>query len=381
MICIFSFSNPITELEPESSLPEPEPEPYTINVTPLSITPLLAALLCFALHQIALIIFPRMKLMDFPERYGLTRARLPYPTGILAPLSFLIVFLILSNGRPSMQELGLMASIVILGVTCFIDDRRPLSPIVRLPLHVIVALLIFVTGTRIYTITNPLSSAVDGFFKLDSLILHAPLFGALPVLAGIFTVVWLLLTVNALNWFDGIPGQVSLLSSIGFLTIGMLSMSERVNQPALALLSFTLAGIAFACLLFDFPPPKVVMGDSGAMFFGLMLGTLTIYAGGKVATAFLVLGVPLIDSMFVIVRRVLQGKSPLKGSNAGEHLHHRLLEKGWSQRQVILLTAAIGLLFGASALFLSSFQKFIAAILLVVVMLVLSRYSAPDHKK
>ncbi len=245
-------------------------------------------------------------------------------------------------------------------------------------LQILIALMLFATGSRIYTLTNPLAGMLpDAYLKLDTWVIHTPFFGGLPVWSGVFTVLWLMLTINALNWFDGIPGQVTTLSTIGFLTIGLLSLSARVDQPELALLSFILAAIAFASFLFDVPPPKVVLGDSGSMFFGLMLGALTIFAGGKVATAFLVLGVPLIDSFFVIARRIISGKSPLQGSQSGEHLHHRLLAKGWTPKQVIFLTASIGLLFGGTALFLSSFQKLIAAIGLFLVMLALSLYSAP----
>jgi len=343
-------------------------------VSPLILTPLLAGLLCVCLHLLALRMFPRMGLLDFPERYGLIRARLPYPTGILGVLTFLIVYALMNYGVWTMQHAGLVIGVLLLGISCFTDDRRQLSPGTRLLFQVLIALLIFATGTRIYTLTNPLG---DSFLKLDTWIVGVPYFGTLPIWSGVFTVVWLMLTINALNWFDGIPGQVSILSVIGFLTIGLLSLSSRVNQPELALLAFILAGIAIACFLFDVPPPRVVLGDSGSMFFGLMLGTLTIFAGGKVATAFLVLGVPLIDSFFVIMRRILQGKSPMKGSQSGEHLHHRLLAKGWSPRQVIALTASIGLLFGSTALFLSSFQKLIAALCLFLLMLGLSWYSAP----
>ncbi len=349
---------------------------YTSSVSPLLTTPLLAAILCALLHLLALRMFPRMGLLDFPERYGLIRPRLPYPTGILAVITFLIVYSVMNNGIWSMQSVGLVIGIGLLGITSFIDDRSQLSPSIRLLCQVIIALLIFATGTRIYTLTNPIG---DSFLKLDTWIVTLMPFGNLPVWSGVFTLVWLMLTINALNWFDGIPGQVSILSVIGFLTIGLLSVSSRVDQPELALIAFILAGIALACFLFDVPPPKVVLGDSGSMFFGLMLGTLTIFAGGKVATAFLVLGVPLIDCFFVILRRILSGKSPMKGSQSGEHLHHRLLAKGWSPRQVIALTASIGLLFGSTALFLSSFQKLIAAILLFLVMLVLSWYSAPKN--
>lgn len=275
-----------------------------------------------------------------------------------------------------MQTVGLALGIVLLAILCFIDDRTPLPSSLRLTVQTAIALLVFLTGTRIFTVTNPLEM-LTGFpyLKLDSWIIPSEFFSNPPVLSGFFTLIWLGLTLNALNWFDGIPGQVSAIAVIGFLTIGFLSTSSRVDQPELAMLSFTLAGIAAAGLLFDFPPARVLMGDTGAMFFGLMLGVLTIYAGGKVATAFLVLGVPLIDSSFVVVRRLWKGKSPFHGNAKDEHLHHRLLAKGWSERQVILLTALLGSLFGITALFLDTLQKFIAAIVLFCVMLGLSFYS------
>jgi UDP-GlcNAc:undecaprenyl-phosphate GlcNAc-1-phosphate transferase len=351
-------------------------------VSPLILTPLLAGILCLLLHVLALRFFPKWGLLDFPERYHLTRKRLPYPTGILAVLSFVAVYGIINMHTMALQSLGLMIGVVALGISCFVDDRHPLSPKVRLLLQILIALILFATGSRLYTLTNPLAGMLpDAYLKLDTWVMHVPYFGGLPFWSGLFTILWILLTINALNWFDGIPGQVSTLSIIGFLTIGCLSLSDRVNQPELAMLAFILAAIAIACFLFDFPPPTVVLGDSGSMFFGLMLGALTIFAGGKVATAFLVLGVPLIDCLFVVIRRMANGTSPFKGSQSGEHLHHRLLAKGWTPRQVIFLTASIGLLFGGTALFLSSFQKLVAAIGLFLIMLLLSWYSAPRSKK
>ncbi len=341
----------------------------------LILIPLAAACVCVLLHLAALRLFPAFNLLDFPERYGLTRQRLPYPTGILASIVFLAFYAWLEPH--TLQFAGVLLGVTILAISCVIDDRRPLSPWVRLGVQVSVGLLVFATGTRIYSLTNPLDAIGLGtVIPLDRLVVPVAGLGTLPVISGIFTIFWLGLTINALNWFDGIPGQVSTVSTIGFIIIGLLSLSERVNQPELALLSFVLAGISAACLLFDAPPPRVVMGDSGAMFFGLMLGILTIYAGGKVATAFLVLGVPLIDSMLVAIRRMLKGSSPLRGSNRGEHLHHRLLECGWSAPSVVLLTAAIGTIFGSCALFLSTGGKFGAAGILGLLMILLVRYTS-----
>lgn len=337
--------------------------------------PLLAFAITAILHLCALRDFPRLGLLDFPERYGYTRGRIPYPTGIIAVLVFVGCFA--SIAPWTAQTAGILLSVILLAFVSFRDDRNPLPWWVRLLIQVAIAFLVFATGTRIYTLTNPLEGFL-GFgdvFKLDTIDIPTALFGPLPLLSGIFTIVWLFITMNALNWFDGIPGQVSVLSTLGFFTIGALSLSDRVNQPELAVIAFLLAGISGACLIFDFPPNKVLMGDTGAMFFGFMLGVLTIYAGGKVATAFLVLGVPLIDFGIVILRRMLKRTPLSKGNTQNEHLHHRLRSKGWNDRQIIFLTSCIGTAFGMTALFLSTNGKMIAALLLFGLMIGLSFYT------
>lgn len=336
----------------------------------LLLVPAAAFALTALLHLAALRLFPKAGLLDFPERYGLSRKRLPYPAGILGVL----VFLLLSPALLpwNFQTVGLLFAVVLLAATCFTDDRRQLPFSVRLCIQAAAAAAIFLTGTRIFSITNPLEAWTGiAVIPLDRMTIAWPLFSDPSVIGLCFTVFWLMLTMNALNWLDGIPGQVSVLSAIGFIVIGCLALSGRVDQPALALLSFTVAGIAFASFLFDFKP-LVIPGDTGAMFYGLLLGTLTIYAGGKLATAFLVLGVPLIDLGLVILRRFARGRSPFRGSMRGEHLHHRLLEAGMSKRGIVALTAVIGITFGVTALFLSTTQKFIAALAMILLLIVLS---------
>jgi UDP-GlcNAc:undecaprenyl-phosphate GlcNAc-1-phosphate transferase len=205
-----------------------------------------------------------------------------------------------------------------------------------------------------------------------------PFFGPLPIFSGMFTIAWLLLTINALNWFDGIPGQVSMLSTIGFAMLGLLALL-RNGQPEVAMIAFTLASIALASCCFDFPPGRVLMGDSGSMFFGLMLGLLGVYQGGKVATAFLAIGIPLLDALFVIIRRLRNGTSPFRGGK--DHLHHMLLARGWSARSVVLLTATISTLFGGTALFLNTAQKGVAGMLLLIIVIALSAYALRTEGK
>ncbi len=350
---------------------------YHARVTdsPLVSLPLLAFALTAMLHLLAMRLFPRWGLLDFPERYGLTRGRLPYPTGIIGLGVFLLMFVFIQPF--SVQAGGVIAAVVLLGATSFIDDRAPLPPLARLLVQASAALLVFATGdctgSRVCSVTNPLEGIIGGpIIELN---------GALPILSLLITVFWLMLTTNALNWFDGIPGQVSALSTIGFLTIGVLALSARVDQPLLALLAFAVAGISLAGFLFELPPPLAIPGDTGAMLFGFLLGVLTIFAGGKVATAFLVLGVPIIDLLFVMIRRIRNGRSPLHGSMAGEHLHHRLLAKGWNPLSIIGLTAAIGTGFGVTALFLDTREKFLAGLMLLLLMLLLSLYADRPAKQ
>ncbi|MDA1208482.1 MAG: MraY family glycosyltransferase [bacterium] len=333
--------------------------------------PITAFIFCVLLHMLALREFPKLQLTDFPKRYGLSRSPIPYPTGILGALTFVILYAIIAPW--TLQTAGVLLGILILLFTSFRDDRAPIASWIRLGVQAGVAFIIFATGSRIYTLTNPMD--VSSFIKLDTIDIYTNILGPLPLLSGIFTILWLMVTINALNWFDGIPGQVNMLSTIGFLTIGCLAISARVDQPELALLAFILSAIACASLIFDYPPNKVLSGDTGAMFFGLMLGVLTIYSGGKVATAFLVLGVPLIDLFLVILHRISKGKSPLASNTTDEHLHHRLRSKGWNDRQIISLTGLLGVTFGISALFLTTEEKLIAAGILFTIMVALSIYT------
>jgi UDP-N-acetylmuramyl pentapeptide phosphotransferase/UDP-N-acetylglucosamine-1-phosphate transferase len=150
---------PITELGNTATL---------YRVTPfLIIVPLAAFAISVALHALALRFFPSFGLMDFPERYGLTRKRLPYPTGILCVATFL-VFLPVVRSIAS-QEIGLMVGLVLLGIVSFIDDRHPLPSWMRLGLQVLVCLVVFATGSRIYTITNPFDVFGIDVIKLDAL--------------------------------------------------------------------------------------------------------------------------------------------------------------------------------------------------------------------
>ncbi len=313
--------------------------------------------------------FPRLGLLDFPERYGLQRRRLPYPAGVV-PLIVFLGWYGFFGAETGMREIGVIIAVLFLGIVSFVDDRTHLPSFLRLGVQIAIAIIVFVAGSRIYTLTSPLG----GIIKLD---MTDVMIGGLtlPLWSGVFTVAWLLFTTNALNWFDGIQGQVNVISFLGFLMLGLLALF-RNGETGTADIAFVLAAVALAGCFFDFPPAKVLMGDSGSMFFGFMLGLLGIYSGGKVATVFLALGLPLLDALFVILRRLRRGQSPFRGGK--DHLHHLLMKKGWSEKKIIALTVCIGTVFGVSALFLSTPEKGIAILVLIALVGGLQYYATTD---
>ena len=155
-----------------------------------------------------------------------------------------------------------------------------------------------------------------------------------------------------------------------------LSISEKVNQPETAVLALILAMIALAFWLFDFYPPKIIIGDSGSMFFGLILAVLAIFSGGKIATSLLILGFPILDALYVAVHRIYNKRAPWKGGEWDKerkavHLHHRLLDFGLTEKQVLAAIYALAGSFAISALFMGTKGKFWAIIALFFISFIL----------
>lgn len=336
--------------------------PYALPAISAFILTLLAIL-------IALKVFPKLRLLDRPKLYGLKRKPIPYPGGILLYLVFMALALIFFE--PTFKLLGLLLAGGILVIVCFIDDRIGLSPWSRVLVQILVALIIIFAGIGISAISNPFGGSIqlDKFLVTLQIGSYSQTFMVLSVL---FTVIWIGMIVNTMNWLDGIPGLVSGISFIGGLTLFFLSISDFVNQPEIATLSIIVAMMALAFWLFDFFPPRILLGDSGAMFFGLLLAVIAIFSGGKVATAFLVLGFPVLDALYVIARRILMLRVPWKGgewdsNRKAVHLHHRLLEFGLNEKKVLAVIYFFAALFGVIALLTNSKGKFWAIIAIAAI--------------
>jgi UDP-GlcNAc:undecaprenyl-phosphate GlcNAc-1-phosphate transferase len=150
-----------------------------------------------------------------------------------------------------------------------------------------------------------------------------------------FTIFWIMGMINSINWIDGLDGLSTGVSIIAAVTLGLISLSTRVPQPLIAVLCFILAGALLGFLRWNFYPARIFTGTSGVQFVGYTLAVLSILGTAKVAVALLVLGVPIIDTFWIIVRRLSQGRSPFTPDR--QHIHHRLLDLGLSHRQTVLV--------------------------------------------
>jgi len=328
--------------------------------------------LCLLFVFLATKIFPKIGLMDRPEKYGLKRAPIPYYGGIAIYFAFLISLIVFVPF--DIRVVGLLVSGTLIFLLGFFDDKFSLSPFLRLFVQFLAAGILVIFGIGVLSIKLPFLGSIDfTSIKFSFSILN---FNTVIYLFGaFFTVFWILAIINAMNFVDGISGLNSGVSSIAAFVIFILSIHPGIHEnPAgqfsVAMIALILSALALAFFIFDFYPPKILMGDSGSTFFGFMIAALAIFSGGKVATAFLVLGLPILDMVWVVLRRIFSGQSFWRGDL--KHLHHRLLGIGLSERVAVLSYLLIVAVFGLMAVcFVNTNQKFFIVIGLFILMLLL----------
>lgn len=261
--------------------------------------------------------------------------------------------------------LGIIIGGLFISLFMLFDDIRGLNAPEKLFIQIVATLFVIASGTGIDSLTNPfggiinLNSVYIPIITLNGVTYHFSLWSDLLTLA------WMVGMMNIINFVDGVDGLAAGLSSIAFFIIFLLSVSLAVNQPSTALLAIILAGSTFGFLVWNFPPAKIFMGDTGSMFLGFMLGVLPLISGGKLATVFLVLGFPIIDGIIVALTRLAKGKNPLTTPDK-THLHHRFLKAGFTPRQAILSMYGVAVAFGWVALRSSTQSKIEAAFVLVL---------------
>ncbi len=277
----------------------------------------------------------------------------PVPRGGGIPIYSAMFFAALMFARVDTQIAGILLAGVVITLTGILDDLLDISPYLRLSLGIISALIVVAAGIGISYVSNPLG---PGVINLNA-----------QLLTNALTVLWIVWGMNFVNMgAKGLDGQLPGVVMIAAVVMGILSLRFSGDPTTWnsTYLSFALSGAYAGLLVFNIYPQKIMPGWGGGALAGYFLAVLSILSGAKVATAMIVLGVPLMDVIYVIARRIAAGKSPVWGDT--NHLHHGLLKLGWSKRQVALFYWIITAVLGGIALQLNSQMKIYTILLIAV---------------
>jgi len=372
--------------------------PFQPIINPLYIGLLPAFVVAFLLMYIIMPYFidfaQKEKLVTNPSVHAHPGMVLQAPSARGGGFIYAVVFLtasILFIGFPKGFS-GLYLSVLMTAVLGMIDDYQnthPTSnfrimenPVLRLFLLFLSVLPVVFSGVMIYTVSNPLGGAIN--LNLVELKIGA---GVLPLIPVLLTAVWVVWLMNVLSWSNGVDGQFPGIVGIASVIIALLALRFQNLQPfhlQIATLSAISAGAAFGSVRFNWHPSKIMWGF-GAMSAGLVIASLAILAKAKITVSVLIILIPFLDAFFTVTRRVIGGKSPFKGDRG--HLHHILLDRGWSVSKVALfywlataMFGVIGLLSPEKVVFKVAFViAGVVAFLLIILNASLSKKDKPEN--
>lgn len=290
--------------------------------------------------------------------------------GFLVSVIYLLIVMSMENtinlfdgDQYGQKLLGMLFGILIISATCIVDDIKTIKPITKLAGQLLAAIVVVAFGIRIDDITLPFMQMpeLNEFLKM------------------IITVIWIVGVTNAINLIDGLDGLssgISVISAISLLIIFILN-----GSPAIAILLITaLAGALVGFIPFNFAPAKTFIGDTGSNFLGFALSIIAILGVAKTYTAvvivlpLIVLGLPIFDTVWAIIRRLVKGKSIKAVFRADKgHLHHRIVRMGFSQKQAVLILYGLSASFGMFAIILfdSGIWKALSFLLMIIVAIAL----------
>jgi len=300
---------------------------------------------------------------DQPNQRKVHQKIMPRLGGLAIYISFLIgVFILQPNDSYLISVLNLDGSIhlpILLGsliiiLTGAFDDVKEISPRVKLLGQIAAALVVVVVGDlRVEFINLPFGGQLDfGYFSI-------------PI-----TMVWIIGITNAINLIDGLDGLAAGVSTIALFTIA--GMAYTMGNPYVMIMALILAVSTLGFLLYNFHPAKIFMGDTGALFLGYMIAVLSLLGFKGVTFVSLIipviiLGVPISDTLFAIVRRLVN-KQPLSAPDKS-HLHHCLLRLGYSHRQTVVLIYAMSGIFGLAAFIFSQATLWGSTVIILTILI------------
>ena len=342
----------------------------------IAIAFLLAFITAFVITPYTIRLAKKVGAVDYPNDRRINKKPMPRLGGLAVIAGFMVsaIYLIITMSiekKVNFAEEGLnrkligcLLGAIILGITCYIDDVKDIKPLVKLAGQVIAAIVVVSSGVLIDNFTIP--------FKENNVMLN-------EVFSFVLTVGWIVGITNAINLIDGLDGLssgITLISCISLLIIFALNES-----PLIATILITaLAGAIVGFLPYNFNPAKTFIGDVGSNFMGFAIAVISILGVAKTYTAIviiapiIVLALPIFDTLWAIVRRIVKTKSINGVFKADKgHLHHRLMAKGYTQKQAVLILYGITATLGMVAIILldSGIWKALSFALLVVVFVAL----------
>lgn len=307
-------------------------------------------------------------IVDQPGGRRVHKLPIPRMGGVAVVLAFWLVILGIALIEPNRLHFvsatvggidknlfGVLLGALILVITGIIDDVRGLSPLAKLIAQFLAAACVPLFGIHIQWLAHPLGGPD----------IQLPLW-----LDTSLIIFWIVGLINVVNWLDGLDGLATGVGAIASLILFFLSLASFVNQPATALLAIVMCGACLGFLPYNINPAKIFLGDSGSMFLGYLIAIIAVISGGKLATASLVLGIPILDAAWVILRRLAAGQLPWHADR--RHLHHRLLDAGLNQKQTVAVYWGLSAIFGATALLnRQAYGKTLIAVIILGLMVVI----------
>ena len=297
--------------------------------------------------------------IDVPKDRGMHKKPMPRMGGIAIVMGFMITVLVLYRFNPEMnvkQFAGFVMGASIIVVLGMIDDVKNLRAKLKFCVQIVAALIVIYSGTRINVVMWPVTTYLQTF--------------SVPI-----TLIWIVGVTNAVNLIDGLDGLAAGVSSIAALCLMILCI--MTGSTTAVMLTASLAGACLGFLPRNFNPAEIFMGDTGSTFLGFVLAVTSIlgvfkgYAILALIVSMLCLGLPIFDTLFAMLRRMAKHQPIMKADRG--HLHHRLIDRGFSQRQAVLILYIISLLCGLLAIFISfkDSRTFVVVILTIVVLSIL----------
>lgn len=282
---------------------------------------------------------------------------IPRLGGLAIFLGFIVAVLIFVPLDRAKQ--GMLLGAVVIVILGIFDDVHALPAMLKFVIQIVAALIATLMGNRIDVLTNPNIFSDNPLWELGWL--------SIPV-----TVIWIVAITNAVNLIDGLDGLACGVSTISSLT--MLVIAMLVSELEVAIVMAALVGACIGFLPYNFNPAKIFMGDTGATFLGFIMATMSVQGMFKMynlisfVVPFLILGLPIFDVCFAVIRRVSKGQSPMTPDRS--HVHHKLIDMGMSQKQAVGTLYVITAILGLSAVVLTASNALKAIVVLIALALV-----------